>query len=100
MNPIEDKLIQYYDLCEDAKAVGPEKSLQPILYLETVDGKKQINIKDKSELTFIEKVLAYFGFGPASLHSVTGFLKTRKFSELSSGDPKIFKCFQTINEKA
>lgn len=105
LNPIESTLVHYHELCQKAEIQKIERSHQPILFLKTVNGQREISVaEDRSQLPFIQRVLAYFGFGSASLGSVTTFLQTqflqsRKFSELKSIDNKIFECFQAINRK-
>lgn len=80
---LENVLNQYHSLAVDSQT--KKKSERPILMTETVQGERRVRLIEKrSELSLLTLILAYFGFGAASLGNVAEVLRKKKWTVQTS----------------
>ncbi|MBS4169461.1 MULTISPECIES: hypothetical protein [unclassified Neochlamydia] len=94
---LESTLNAYYDLYSKTKENKNDRGQRPILLLRTANGEKTLQVlSDRSQLSFLQKILAYLGKGEASLSNVANFLR-EKNPEIK--DTTARKALQHLDEK-
>jgi hypothetical protein len=75
---LKSVLENYYTLSNQTQNLP--KNQQPILLRRMVNGVRQLEVlSSRSELSVLQRILAYFGFGEASLGNVVQFIQENKF---------------------
>lgn len=97
ISSLESTLDAYYDLYSKTQENKNDRSQRPILLLRTANGEKTLEVlSDRSQLPFLQKILAYLGKGEASLSKVANFLR-EKNQEIKT--PTARKALQHLDEK-
>lgn len=91
--------IENYYEAKSTETAQTKNSEKRVLVIKKIDGKEELAIVQKHELSFWTKLLSKLGFGSASFTNVTNFIKGRATYYKEMPPPKIVTAVEFLNTK-